>query len=223
MRLFEILPELKYNPVFNCSSDEYVEKYINERTLKLLDFSPKDTVYSSAAGTPKVGIVVSGIATVSSASGGSVSLLRTLSRGDMFGVSNLYAENVPFPSVISAKSNVTCLFIEANAFKSFIEDDKETLRRYLRLMSNKIVYLNHKITVFTAENTEKKLAVFIYDNQVDGILDLSYSMCALANMIGVGRASLYRAIDRLTELGLITRNEKRITVPDTDALKRFFI
>jgi CRP-like cAMP-binding protein len=222
MTLYEYIPEIKNTPLFKDVSPDYTQRYINEKSFRVLKFNQHDTVYSQASADSCVGIILNGIATVSSDTGNSNFTLRTLSRGDIFGIANLYAKEKPFPSVICAKSSLECILINGNAFREFIENDPNILRKYLSLLSNKIVYLNQKISVFSAGSTEKKLAVFISENQVGGKLELSYSMSYLATALGVGRASLYRAIDKLSELGLIVRNEKHIHVPSIENLKKFF-
>lgn len=222
MTLYEYIPEITNTPLFKDASPDYTERYINEKSFRVLNFDQHDIVYSQACTDSCVGIILKGIATVSSDTGNSNFTLRTLSRGDIFGIANLYAKEKPFPSIICAKSALSCILIDGNAFRDFIENDPHILRRYLSLLSNKIVYLNQKISVFSAGSTEKKLAVFISENQVDGRLELSCSMSYLATALGVGRASLYRAIDKLSELGLILRSEKHIDIPSIEALKKFF-
>ena len=222
MTIYEIYPEIAKNIIFEASCQGSVNKYITEKHFALCAFSAGDTIFSPNEKDIRVGIIISGVATVVSGTGGSGCVLRNLSKGDMFGISNLYSASSPFPSMISAKNEVSCLFIDGNAFKNFIENDPQALKRYLHLLSNKIIYLNHKITVFTAGSTEKKLAVFLFENQINGLVPLPCSMSSLAKNLGLGRASLYRALDKLTELGLIVRQDKQIAIPDQEALKCFF-
>lgn len=80
------------------------------------------------------------------------------------------------------------------------------------------MYLNRKIMTFTAGSAERKLSVFLAENATDGVFTPTCSMSALANMLGIGRASLYRALDRLTDCGWIERRGKEIYVLDQDAL-----
>ena len=138
----------------------------------------------------------------------------------MFGIANLYSKDV-FPSTITARSDAKILFIDETAFKKLIENDAKLLSSYLCFMSNKIVYLNKKICSLTAGNTAKKLAAFLLDNECDGTYSLPSSISALADMLNVGRASLYRAMDVLIEERLIERNGKTIIIPDKNSLLKF--
>ena len=113
------------------------------------------------------------------------------------------------------------LFINGTSFRSLIENDSGALNAYLRLMSDKIVFLNKKISTLTAGSTEKKLAVFLAEHERDGAFPQSLSMSALADILNIGRASLYRALDSLEAEGLIIRDGKKIMITDKNALLGF--
>ena len=136
----------------------------------------------------------------------------------MFGVANLYANEMPFISVITAKSACRILFIDAEAFRALLERDTDAMRAYLKFMSQKIVFLNKKISTLTAGTTEKKLAFFLAENQHEGEFSSRIPMTAIAESLNIGRASLYRALDSLEAQGLIRRDGKTILIPDKDAL-----
>ena len=136
----------------------------------------------------------------------------------MFGVANLYSEDQPFISMITANGNCQVLFIDANAFCDLIERDSVAMRSYLAFLSKKIIFLNKKISTLTAGSTEKKLAFFLAENQHDGTFSQHVSMLAIAETLNVGRASLYRALDTLEAHGLIHRDGKTIFIPDINAL-----
>ena len=146
-------------------------------------------------------------------------VLKTHVAGNMFGVANLYTEEPP-PSIISAVEPTDVLFVDGEAFCDMIENDMNAMRAYLAFLSKKIIYLNKEISTFTAGSAEKKLAVFLCENQQDGRFEPSFSMSHLAEMLGVGRASLYRALDSLEADGLIKRIDKTILIPDKYKLSK---
>jgi hypothetical protein len=51
------------------------------------------------------------------------------------------------------------LFVSSDAVKALIENDKNVMHSFLCLLSNKIVYLNKKITSLTAGSAERRLSV----------------------------------------------------------------
>ena len=142
--------------------------------------------------------------------------MRTIGVGAIFGIANLYAKELDFPTRISAKSVCNVLFIKKQALRELIENDKSTLKNFLAFQSNKIVYLNKKINAFTAGSAERRLALFLSDNAVNGVYSENVSMSALAEMLDIGRASLYRALDKLEAEGCIERSGKIIIIKDLD-------
>ncbi len=209
------------NCILGTADKKSIDEFLTRDNIEIKDFSVGDEIFSPKSINKHVGIMLSGTAVVSPVSCGENAMLKLLSYPDMFGISNLYSETQPFPSIITAKSSCRVLFIDGIAFMRLIENDNSALRAYLGVLSNKIVYLNQKISTLTAGSTEKKLAVYLAENSCDGEFSQSLSMSALADMLNVGRASLYRALDVLSAQGLILRDGKKIIIKDKNALLSF--
>lgn len=221
MKLLELIPSLQNHPLFSCVSSEVLYQYFNEDTMELQHASTETVICSPSSNQIGVGALVSGCAQVTSGSNHESVVLKTIFPGEIFGIANLYTENSPFPSIITAKNDCTFLKIRCDAFRSFVEEEASARRAYLSLLSKKIVYLNHKISIFTAGSAEKRVAFFLLENTDGYIWKAPYSMGMWADMLGIGRASLYRALDGLSEMNLIVRKEKQIQITDPNALKKF--
>lgn len=220
MRILETYPALARHSLFEGADWREAERYWNEQTVRLQRFREGDTVYSSETEDLRVGILMDGTARIQTGNAHESILLRTVRAGEIFGIANLYAAEEPFPTRIVAGKTCEILFVDGDSFRAFVENDRAVLRNYLALQSRKIVYLNRKIAIFTAGSAEKKLAVFLVDYESDGIFTPPCSMSRLSDMLGMGRASLYRAMERLEEQGLIERRDKLIFIQNKDALLR---
>lgn len=212
---------LKNNCILGKAQQKNIEEYLNDEVISVLDFAVGEEIISPKQSKKAVGIILSGTAVVAPASGGENAILKIIHASHTFGISNLYADSQPFPSVITAKSACSVLFIDGNAFMRLIENDPGALRAYLAVLNNKIVYLNEKISTLTAGSAQKKLAVYLAENCTGGEFSEDISMSSLADMLNVGRASLYRSLDRLTSRGIIERDGKKIKVKDKNALLSF--
>ena len=95
------------------------------------------------------------------------------------------------------------------ALAQMLENDKTIMYNYIKFMATKIRFLNEKIMYFTAGSTERRLALYLASFGKKTI-KTTISMTDLANTLDVGRASLYRAFDKLSEDGYIIRSEKII-------------
>ena len=125
-----------------------------------------------------------------------------------------------FPSIVKAKKQTTILMISPEIFKKMINASPMLMNNFIGLLSKKIVYLNKKISSYTVGTSENKLAYFIYENEIDGIVSANMSFSDIAVMLDIGRASLYRALEKLESENLIKREGKTIAVLDKENLKK---
>ena len=216
-------PEIKDCLIFKDAEPENLEKYLCDGSYSEQSFFAGDEILSPSAESVAVGYIIEGKAAIISADGGKNVLLRTVGKGALFGVATLYSLDTPFPTRISAKSACRVLFIERNALKALIENDRAVNKAFLSFLGNRIVYLNKKINSFTAGNAERRLSLFLADNESDGVYSADISMSALADMLDIARASLYRAIDKLSAEGFIEKHDKTIILKDKTAmLEKYF-
>ena len=86
---------------------------------------------------------------------------------------------------------------------------------YIKLLAKKIGFLNKKISAYTAKTTDNKLYTYLLQlPRNDNKLVLSTDFSAIAKMLGIGRASLYRAFDKLEKDGLIIKKNKEIILKE---------
>jgi CRP-like cAMP-binding protein len=217
MTVYENFPDIEKLPFFKYALKDTVNKYLTENTIKVISFSHGNVIYSPVSKELLVGILIDGIAKVRP-NGDERTLLKTLRKGEIFGIANLYAEDACFPSVVIAEKKATVMFIDGEAFKRFIENDPSALNYYLRFLSQKIVYLNKKIATFAASSAESKLALYLTEYSSENTFSLSISMSELAKTLGLGRASLYRALDKLVASDLIQRDGANIQILNREDL-----
>ena len=212
---------IQQNRILKGANAENIERYFDEKSVFVKTFHSGEVIYSKDSEKRCVGMIISGKATCEPFGSKDNALLRIMQENDTFGVANLYCVNEPFPSVIVAKTATKVLFIDGDAFCRLIENDASVLKAYLSFLSNKLVYLNKKISTLTAGTTEKKLAAYILENCDDNNTLPALSMSSLADILGIGRASLYRALDELEALDLIRKDGKTISITDKNALSSY--
>ena len=185
------------------------------------DFSPKsyevgEVICSPADTERKMVIFLSGEAEIYTADEGRSTLLRTVGQGGIVGVANLFS-NEDFVSRVIAAKRCEAMEISPEGYGKILEDDKRAMYNYLAFLSEKIRYLNRKIVTLTAGSAERRLAYFLDTSIPENATEFSeitVQMNSLSEMLNLGRASLYRAADKLTEEGFISRNGKTIKVID---------
>ena len=162
-------------------------------------------------------VLLSGRAHILSGDSGRTVLLRTLGPVDVFGAARLFCRDAEPFSRMEALTACRVLALPAEAVRAWIHDDPAFCDNYLAFLSQRVRFLNRKICGFTAGSAERRLALWLAAEEQDDVV-LPASLCALSDMLDIGRASLYRAFDRLTADGLIEKNGREIKITDRPAL-----
>ena len=146
--------------------------------------------------------------------------LNTLSRGQSFGISTIFSEE-DFPTVIYAKRRAEVVFITRDELLALIDAIPAIALNIIKFQNDRIAFLNKKIETFSAGSVEEKLACYIFSEYKKcGEHELPLNRMKTAEKLGVGRASLYRALDSLVESGIIKLETKKIYIIDPIGLER---
>ncbi len=183
---------------------------------KVSVFASGEIILSPDAQPPQAGLVLSGKASVTTPDTAHAVLLRFLKSGDLFGIANLFSSE-PFVSRICAENACRCLFLSQEAFAYLLDASPSLRRAYVGFLSDRIRFLNRKIGYLTAGSAERRLALYIA-SLGEGTVRLQDSITSLSELLNLGRASLYRAFDRLIRDGFLTKNGKELTVHDPKAM-----
>ncbi|MBQ6877472.1 MAG: Crp/Fnr family transcriptional regulator [Oscillospiraceae bacterium] len=140
-------------------------------------------------------------------------IINRLSEGDVFGMATLFHEESEFPSEITAESNLRLAVLPKEAVEEAFFSCPDFAKAYVTLLSEKIHFLNKKLSAFSeGEASEKLLRWIITASNGEKEFYLPFSVSKLAEMLGIGRASVYRAFDTLSEKGIATREGKKIVI-----------
>ena len=102
-----------------------------------------------------------------------------------------------------------------------VKNEPEIAINIIYFLGNRIAFLNDKISTFSSDNTEQKVAKFlVYEVQKNDSLTFAFNCKKTSEALNIGRASLYRAIDSLTQRGILTLENKIINISDLDGLER---
>ncbi len=164
-----------------------------------------------------LGVVLSGKLLILSADTTRSVVLRSVEKGEIFGAASLFCEARAPLSRLKAKSASQLLFLDRAAIHSLLRADPDFMDAYLRLLATRIEFLNGKIRSFTAGSTERRLALWLTAHENDGFVR-NTKLSTLADALDIGRASLYRALDKLEDEGLILRNGRDICLLAPDEL-----
>ncbi len=156
-----------------------------------------------------LGLVVRGAVEVYAPGSNRRVLLNVIGEGGMYGASTLYNPREGFVTQLVARGATTVFFLgEADVLALFRESPR-ALENYLGFVARRICFLNRKLEAVTAPGAEGKLMAYLLQNGQSGRVEVA-SFTQLALLLGIGRASLYRAVERLEQEGVLRREGKTL-------------
>lgn len=169
-------------------------------------------------------VVVSGTVDIE-VSGLTGTILRTVKAGDIFGIGMMYATEQSYVTRAFARTSVSLVLITRRQLDGIISASPRAAMNLIRLLSDKISFLNRRIMTFTATDAEAKVALFLYNlsfghgSDEAPVLHLADTYTAIARKLDIGRASLYRILDKFVSEGIIARDDRIITVLKLNELR----
>ncbi len=184
------------------------------------EYREGDLILSSDRHTEALCILDMGNIRITSNTGERETVLRYAGCGEIFGAATIFSD-IDHSTKVYAESDARIIFLKKDLICKLIEKSSTVAMNYITFLSDKISFLNRKVASYTAASAEIKLAMFLAGNSdPDGNVECKKSMSSLADQLGIGRASLYRAIDALAETDLVKYNGKCFTILDREALIR---
>lgn len=170
---------------------------------------------------PSLYFLLKGKAKVIGAEGRADVTRALLQTGSVFGVAQLFMRKGKLSSVV-AMTACTCLMIPQEAVEHFLSVDPVFARNYIVFLSDRIRFLNKRITSFTAGKGENMLAAYLLSipEAADGaVLPLRMSMTSLASSLNVSRPTLYKAFAELESIGAVRRKPGAVVIVSLTQLK----
>lgn len=212
MQKEKIKPILENTALFSGVSKRTIGRAL---TCPVLRFDAKEEICQGDE--PAMFLVLAGRVRIASSPSADGVILNTLTRRYLFGVGALFGSEPPATHAL-ALTRCTLLAIPQSRVEEMLAGDFIFTKNYIAFLSERIRFLNQKIAAFTVGSCEGKLARYLLSLPHEGnTLTLPMSLPKLSLTLGMGRASLYRAFDRLTQLGHITKDGRRVTFTDYPA------
>ena len=207
-------------PFRNLEKDG-IEAIFRTVSYEMREYSKGDTVISPENCRREIGFVYSGecIVEMKRTELDAVQL-NTVGRYGSFGILSVINGEEQFPTRIVAKSRASVLFISGEDMLAIIGSDSTVSMNVIRFLASRIAFLNGKLDTFSGKSTLARLASYLLSQYYDLGNSIPISKTQLARIIGVGRASVYRDIEILEQIGAISAEQKRIIIISPEGLER---
>ncbi len=174
-------------------------------------FEKGEVIYSADAFRRAMGVVLTGgVRVYRVGEHGQRLLMNRLEPGDTFGVAALFGGDSYVTDIVAAhRSQIQ--FIRQEQILSMIRQDARIAENYIRFLSDRIRFLNSRITGLSGGSANERLLAFLRTHaDSTGAVSLPGGMSELSQLLDMGRSSLYRSLDSLEQAGLLRREGKTI-------------
>jgi len=182
-----------------------------------LTFTKGEMIFSGGISTASMCLLLKGRARVTRGN----AVLSVLEPGELFGAVTLFGGGQQRSTDITALTGCRAVFFGREPVEKLMETNRRMALDYIEYLSERVFYLTGKIEAYTAGSVESKLTAYLLKNATAGTdgrlcVDIG-NISALAQLLGVGRASLYRALDKLESERSIARSGKTVLIRGKEA------
>ena len=136
----------------------------------------------------------------------------------------LFGPDNHYPVDIIANQETQCIFIIKSAFAKLLQINHTVQNNFLDIVSRKTQFLSNKIKFLTLQPIKGKIADYLLKRTRGKLLntiDLPYSQDKLADLFGVTRPALTRALRELVQSNIICAKGKQVCILDRNKLEEF--
>lgn len=172
-------------------------------------FEKGDVLLDSEHFQKKLGILLSGRILVTKQN----MVVSELHKGDLFGAATLFNDESHYVSTLTARTRCEVLFLSQSEVQELLNQSHLIQQNYIYYLSNRIRFLSDKIDALIESTGRQKLVSFLLQQMdASGQVTLLCSMTELASRLNIGRASLYREIQKLEKDNILSRSGRKITL-----------
>ena len=191
---------------------ETAEYALHSPGAKRAVYQKGDRVFYEQGGA--LGVLLSGKVCVGGRRDRHKLVLNEMYPGVVFGFSSLFEGEKHFETDICACRKSEVLWLEEALIEELLGLERRVGRNIIALKAEKIRFLNEKVLSFSSSDNEKKLLLYLeaLPASEEGRREVPLGMSALSARLSMGRASLYRAFDRLEEENMIRREGRAVYI-----------
>ena len=211
---------LEHLPLFRGTQPECLLLALQEAEIR--EFHNGETILTPTGFPHSLGIVLSGSVVAATRYSCGQTVLSVIAEGELFGAASLFGGE-SYVTLLTARKATAAAFLSEETIRKILSLDSQAVLNYITFLSGRIRFLNERLAILTSGSAEVRLAKNLLNlDDGSGIIPFPDGFRQLAASLGIGRASLYRALDTLTAAGALERDEKEkcIRLLDPEYLKQ---
>ncbi len=144
---------------------------------------------------------------------GTNAVVKTLKKGDIFGIIELFGNTDTDTVLIASKKSNFSIVKKYNVLMR-MRSDSEFSFRVIELLNEKIKFLFRRLSCFTTKSAQHRVASLLLS---DG---KSLPRDEQASVLGISRATLFRELNNFKDQGIIETKGSKIVVKDKSVLQK---
>lgn len=209
------IKELLKVPLFSEINKEVLLPLLKERQIYASNYKKGVTVHEQSKSCKTLDVVLSGsLVAYSLSQNGSETVMFEFTTGGIIGANLLFSDNGVYPLNIYCLTDCRLLHMTKDAVLELLKNH-DFVMRYIKSLSQNSQGMNHKIAMFTQKSLRENIMDYLtaqISKQQSTTIILPVTKKQLADYFGVQRPSLFRELKKLVEEGIITINNREITV-----------
>jgi signal-transduction protein with cAMP-binding, CBS, and nucleotidyltransferase domain len=208
-RIVDFLAE---TDLFKNVKKRNLEKMVSHGNLRIAHYE-KGRVVRDKISAGELTVILCGTVSVMNSN----AAMRQMAKGSVFGVAGLFGGSGSHTK-ITAKTRVDTVNIPEKAVRNLLENDSVAALNYICFLTDRINFLNSVIDRYTGSGVEENLKKYlenVYERQGD---EFNLNVSAVAKKLNVGRRSVYRGLNSLTERGILKKDGKNIKILQPERL-----
>ena len=174
-----------------------------------------ETLYNQGCLCSSLDIVITGnLIAYSLAESGSSTIMFEFKKDSIIGANLLFATNNIYPLNIYCSSECTLIHIEKTAVEILLHN-YDFVMSYVKSLSQNSLGLNHKIAMFSRKTLRQNIIEYLIQQSIaqhSQTVYLPFSKKEFADYLGVQRPSLFREMKKMQLDGVISIDNRKITV-----------
>ncbi len=146
--------------------------------------------------------------------------LAILKEKDSFGEMALLTKELR-SATVQALTDVITLSIDAYEFEDLIKKEPSIPLNIIKTLSERLAKSDRQIKNLAFGNADERIAGVLYDIIEDNKAEISHQ--ELANLAGLTRETVTRALNRFKRQGVIDIKRKKIIIKDLEKIKEFVL
>lgn len=139
-----------------------------------------------------------------------------LGPGDLFGAAALYHEEEDYVTTLTPRESCTVLLLSQQQLDDLLSAQPQIARSYIAYLSQRIRFLSGKVGELAGSSAQERVIRYLIAHGGEDGVCPDCSWTELAERLNMGRASLYRALDSLTQKGLLRREGNTVILIGKD-------